>query len=157
VKHRLIVENADVMAEGPALALVRRIYGFNWASVSGRREGLELALELFAPDFTYRLDPGAYGGRTLKSVTGVEEFLTGIGEDFRDFRQRADRFIDAGERDDGHRIVVLGEFVGKGRLSGLPFRSPFGHVWTVAGGKLARLEGFLDQEVTLAVAGLDEA
>ena len=144
------------MAEGAALALVERIYGFNWASAGERREGLALTRELFAPDFTYTLDPGAYKGRTLKSATGLEEFLGGIGEDFRDFRQRPDRFIDAGETGEGRRIVVLGEFVGMGRLSGLPFRSPFGHVWTVRDGKLASLEGYLDQQVTLAVAGLEE-
>ena len=144
------------MAEGAELALVQRIYGFNWASEGEMREGLALTRELFAFDFTYTLDPGAYKGRTLKSVNGLEDFLRGIGEDFRDFRQRPDRFIDAGEADGALRIVVLGEFVGMGRLSGLPFRSPFGHIWTLREGKLASLEGYLDHQVILAVAGLED-
>jgi len=143
------------MAE-EALALVERIYGFNWASVRERREGLALATDVFHPEFRYQLDPSAFKGRTLKSVNSLEEFLTGIGEDFRDFRQRPDRFIDGGEAEDGHLVVVLGEFVGKGRLSGLPFCSPFGHVWTVSDGRVLRLEGYLDQEVAMAVAGLKE-
>ena len=140
-----------------ALALVERIYGFNWASMSGRREGLTLVEELFHPDFHYQLDPAAFKGRTLTSVSSLAEFLNGIAEDFRDFRQRPDRFIDAGAVPEGHRVVVLGEFVGKGRLSGLPFRSPFGHLWTVCDGRVTSLEGYLDQQVTLAVAGLEGA
>lgn len=133
------------------MEIVKRAYGFNWAALGGQREGLAVAQELFTPDFEYQLDPAAFKGRTLEGVDEVQRFLEGIEADFRDFRQRPDQFIDAG---DG-RVVVLGEFVGRGRASGLPFRSPFGHVWTIREGRLARLEGYLDHTLALAAVGLE--
>jgi len=131
--------------------IVERVYGFNWAALGEQREGLALAMELFTPDFEYQLDPSAFKGRTLEGVPEVQRFLEGIEADFRDFRQRPDRYIAAGE----DKVVVLGEFVGRGRASGLPFRSPFGHVWTLREGKLCRLEGYLDHTLALAAAGLE--
>lgn len=133
------------------MEIVERAYGFNWAALGEQRDGLAMARELFTADFEYQLDPAAFNGRTLEGVNEVQRFLEGIEADFRDFRQRPDRFIDAGEG----RVVVLGEFVGRGRSSGLPFRSPFGHVWTVRDGRLARLEGYLDHTLALASVGLE--
>ncbi len=133
------------------MEIVERAYGFNWAALSEQRQGLALALELFTDDFEFQLDPAAFKGRTLKGVAELQRFLEGIEADFRDFRQRPDRFLEAGEG----RVVVLGEFVGRGRASGLPFRSQFGHVWTVRGSKLARLESYLDHTVALATVGLE--
>jgi ketosteroid isomerase-like protein len=139
-----------------SLELVKRIYGFNWASLGSRREGMSVGLDVFAPDFEYQLDPAQFKGRVLEGAAGIENFLQAIEEDFRDFRQRADRFIDAGEVEGGERVIVLGQAIGHGRRSGVPFSSPFGHIWTVRDGKAVRLEGYLDQELALAVAGLKE-
>jgi ketosteroid isomerase-like protein len=139
-----------------ALELVREIYGYNWASTSDRREGLDQVSKLFGERFEYQLDPSAFGDRTLTDVPALRTFLEGIDEDFRDFRQRPDEFIDAGATEAGERVVVLGELVGRGRASGLPFRSPFGHVWTVRDAAAVRLEGYLDHDVALAAAGLGE-
>jgi ketosteroid isomerase-like protein len=137
-----------------AVDQIRQIYGHNWASLGSRREGIALGLEIVGAGFEYQLDPTAFGERTLTGVQGVENFLQGIEEDFRDLRQRADHFVDAGETEDGHRIVVLGETVGRGRLSGLPFQSPFGHIWTVNDGKVVRIESYLDHDLALAAVGL---
>jgi ketosteroid isomerase-like protein len=139
---------------GAAVELVREIYGHNWASLRSRREGLSLGLEIFADEFEYQLDPTAFGDRTLTGEQDIETFLQGFEEDFRELRQRPDRILEAGATETGERVVVLGEIVGRGRLSGLPFRSPFGHVWTIRDGKAVRLEGYLDHDVALAAAGL---
>jgi ketosteroid isomerase-like protein len=134
--------------------LIRQIYGYNWASVSSRRDGLTRVSELFGEGFEYQLDPAAFGDQTLTDVSALRTFLEGIDQDFRDFRQRPDEFIHAGASEAGERVVVLGQLVGRGRASGVPFRSPFGHVWTVREAKAVRLEGYLDHDVALVAGGL---
>ena len=136
-----------------AVEVVRRIYGYNWASTRDRRAALELAGELIGDSFEYQLDPTVFGDRTLTAITELRTVLEGVDQDFRDFRQRPDEFIEAGATDAGERVVVLGEIVGHGRVSGVPFRSSFGHVWTIRDRKAVRLEGYLDHDVALAAAG----
>src|SRR5918912_4142939 len=139
-----------------AVDLVGELYGYNWVSTRGRRQGLQMALGAFADDFEYQLDPATFDARTLHGARDIEALLQGFEQDFRELRHRADRIVEAGETDAGERVVVLGEIVGRGRLSGLPFRSPFGHVWTIRDGKAVRLDGYLDHEVALAAADVTD-
>ena len=48
-------------------------------------------------------------------------------------------FIDAGDR-----VIVLGEFRGKGKARGTPFVAPFVHVFTFRDGKVTRLQNYTD-------------
>lgn len=137
-----------------AVDLIGELYGYNWVSMRGRRQGLTMVLGAFADDFEYQLDPTTFGERTLHGAQDIQALLEGFESDFRELRHRADRIVEAGETEQGERIVVLGQIVGRGRASGLPFRSPFGHVWTIRDGAAVRLEGYLDHDVALAAAGV---
>lgn len=139
-----------------AVDVVRELYGYNWASLGSRREGLAIATQIFAEGFSYQLDPTLFGTRALTRVQDIELFLQAFETDFRELRQRPDKVLEAPANAEGERVVVLGEIIGRGRLSGLPFRSPFGHVWTLRDGRIAKLEGYLDHEVALAAGGLDD-
>jgi uncharacterized protein len=128
--------------------LVKGIYGFNWAGLASREEGLAVALQMVDPEFEYQLDPEIWD-RTLRGVEGLRVFLEGVEQDFKELRHDPDEFIDAGDR-----VVVLGHVFGLGRLSGVPLRSPFGHVWTLRDEKVLRLEGYLDHDQAREVAGV---
>jgi ketosteroid isomerase-like protein len=130
--------------------VVRRIYGFNWAQLASQQEGLAEAAEVFSPDFEYHLDPVELG-RVLRGLEELQVFLQAIEEDFREFKQVPQAFREIR----GH-VVVLGDMFGRGRQSGVPFHSPFGHVWTLRDGKAVRLDGYLDHDAAVEIAGLEE-
>ena len=48
-------------------------------------------------------------------------------------------FIDAGDR-----VIVLGEFRGKGKARGTPFVAPFVQIYTFRDGKMTRLQSYTD-------------
>jgi ketosteroid isomerase-like protein len=122
------------------LETIRRIYGVNWASVAGQDQGLAGVMELVAPEFTYNLDPAI--GRSLHDVSDIRVFLTAIEEDFRELTLVPEEFEPVGE----NHVVVVGTLHGQGRLSGVPFSSPFSHLWRLERGRAVRLDGFLDPQ-----------
>jgi ketosteroid isomerase-like protein len=58
---------------------------------------------------------------------------------YEEFAAVPQDFVDAGDR-----VIVLGEFRGKGKAQGTPFVSPFVHIFTVHNGKLTRLQNYTD-------------
>jgi ketosteroid isomerase-like protein len=122
------------------LETIRRIYGVNWASVAGQDQGLAGVTELVAPSFTYNLDPAI--GRSLHDISDIRVFLQAIEEDFRDLSLTPEEFEPVGE----DHVVVVGTVHGQGRLSGIPFSSPFSHLWRLEDGRAVRLDGFLDPQ-----------
>jgi ketosteroid isomerase-like protein len=125
-----------------SVAILKRLYGRNWAGLE-REQAFAAAAELFDPDIEYRLDPENWD-RTLHGLDGVRVFVEGVEQDFSELRHEAERFTEIGDS-----VVVLGMLYGRGRLSGVPLRSPFGHVWTFRDGKAIRLEGYLDHAPAL--------
>ena len=130
-----------------SIAALKGLYGRNWAGRE-REQAFAAAAELFDPEIEYRLDPESWD-RTLHGLDGVRVFVEGVEEDFSELRHDAERWIEAGDS-----VVVLGTLRGRGRLSGVPLRSPFGHVWTFREEKAIRLEGYLDHPAALEAAGL---
>lgn len=65
---------------------------------------------------------------------------------FLEFAAVPQEFLDAGDR-----VIVLGEFQGKGKASGTPFRTPFVHIATFRDGKWVRFQNYTDTS-TIAAA-----
>ena len=128
---------------------IRRLYGFNWASTNSRQEWLSVASELFAEDFEYHFAPEV-SDRTLHGLADMGNFMLAIEEDFREYRLTAQRAFSSDDC-----VVVIGETEGRGRLSGLMFRTQFAHVWTIENGLAVQLDDYVDAEQAMAVvAGL---
>jgi ketosteroid isomerase-like protein len=129
--------------------LIRRIYGFDWATVGSRREGFAELREVVAPDFESRLSH-ELGDRVLTGVGGLEVFVEALEQDFSKFHYDADEFVEVG--DDG--VLVLGRIFAKARATGMPLSGEFGHIWTVRDGLAARVEAHRDPDEARKAAGV---
>ena len=128
--------------------LIRRIYGFDWATVGSRREGFAELRDVVAPDFESRLSH-ELGDRVLTGVGGLEVFVEALEQDFSEFHYDGDEFLEVG--DDG--VLVLGRIFAKARATGMPLYGEFGHIWTVRDGLAARVEAHRDRDEARKAAG----
>jgi ketosteroid isomerase-like protein len=128
--------------------LIRRIYGFDWATVGSRRKGFAELRDVVALDFESRLSQ-ELGDRVLSGVEGLEMFVEALQQDFSEFHYDADDFLEVG--DDG--VLVLGRIFAKARATGMPLYGEFGHIWTVRDGLAARVQAHRDQDEARKVAG----
>jgi ketosteroid isomerase-like protein len=128
--------------------LIRRIYGFDWATVGGRRVGFAELRDVVAPDFESRLSH-ELGDRVLTGVNGLEVFVEALEQDFSEFHYDGDEFVEIG---DGG-VLVLGRIFAKARATGMPLYGEFGHIWTVRDGLAARVEAHRDRDEARKAAG----
>src|SRR5436190_1414902 len=128
--------------------LIRRIYGFDWATVGSRRQGFAEIRDVVTPDFESLLSP-ELGERVVSGVNGLEVFVEALEQDFSEFHYDADEYVEIGE--DG--VLVLGRIFAKARATGMPLHGEFGHIWTVRDGVAARVEAHRDHEQARKAAG----
>jgi ketosteroid isomerase-like protein len=128
--------------------LIRRIYGFDWATVGSRRVGFAELRDVVAPDFESRLSH-ELGDRVLTGVGGLEVFVEALEQDFSEFHYDGDEFLEVG--DDG--VLVLGQIFAKARATGMPLYGEFGHIWTVRDGLAARVVAHRDRDEARKAAG----
>jgi ketosteroid isomerase-like protein len=126
---------------GDRAELIRRIYGFDWATVRSRREGFGQLSDLVAEDFASQLSP-ELGERVLSGVEGLEQFVEAIELDFSEFRYDADEIVEIGD----DRVLVLGSIFARGRATKMPVSGDFGHIWTVRNGRASHVEAYRDRE-----------
>jgi ketosteroid isomerase-like protein len=94
--------------------------------------------EPLAPDYPFR---GVHRG-----PQGVANEVFGrFPTYFLEFEAVPEEFIDAGDR-----VIVLGEFQGKGKASGKSFRAPFVHIATFRDGKWVRFQNYTDTGTIVA-------
>ncbi len=93
--------------------VVRRIYDA-WDREGSARDFISEDVEYVNPD--YAVESGTRRGRRSFSV---------VGETYEDFDLQVERFIDAG----GDDVVVLAQYTGHGRGSGVPVAGEHGYVW----------------------------
>ncbi len=94
--------------------------------------------EPLAPDYPFR---GVHRG-----PQGVANEVFGrFPTYFLEFEAVPEEFIDAGDR-----VIVLGEFQGKGKASGKAFRAPFVHIATFHDGKWVRFQNYTDTGTIVA-------
>ncbi len=119
--------------------LIRRIYGFDWATVRSRREGFGELGSLVTEDFDSQLS-SELGERVLSGVQGLEMFVEAGEQDFSEFRYDADEVEEIGD----DRVLVLGRIAARARATGMPLAGEFGHIWTVRDGRAAHVEAHRD-------------
>ena len=91
---------------------------------------------------------------TVRSLgaNGLREWLRNVDEAFAEWEPRIDDVIEA----PGNRVVVLSHFQGRGREMGIETEMELNVVYTVAQGRIVRIEGYLTRAETLEAAGLSE-
>jgi ketosteroid isomerase-like protein len=132
---------------GDRADLIRRIYGFDWATVRSRREGFAQLGSLVTEDFDSQLSP-ELGERVLSGVQGLEMFVEALEQDFSEFRYEADALEELGD----DRVLVLGRIVARGRATGMPLSGDFGHIWTVRDGRASHVEAHRDHDLARTTA-----
>lgn len=132
--------------------LLHQVYGFNWASVTGRETGLSALLALAHEDFESRLSE-EIGGRTVRGLEQLRDFGYALEQDFEELTYEANEIREA---PDG-RVLVIGRIYGRGRASGLPLAGEFGHVWSLHEGRVMKVDAYLDPARALDAIGLGEA
>jgi ketosteroid isomerase-like protein len=87
------------------------------------------------------VEPRGYfaGAGGVRGLFAVEQVLARYPEVWSEFGLMPERFIDAGDD-----VIVTGEQRGVARATGAPYRGRFCNVWTLAGGKVVRMEAFTD-------------
>lgn len=73
-----------------------------------------------------------YSGTWVGPQAVLDNLLKPLAADWVDFSARPNEFIV-----DGERMVALGAYAGMHRRTGRSMTSPFAHVWSVRGGKIA--------------------
>jgi ketosteroid isomerase-like protein len=124
---------------GERAELIRRIYGFDWATVRSRREGFGELGSLVTEDFDSQLSP-ELGERVLSGVQGLEMFVEALEQDFSEFRYDAEEIEELGD----DRVLVLGRIAACARATGMPLSGDFGHIWTVRDGRASHVEAHRD-------------
>jgi ketosteroid isomerase-like protein len=133
---------------GSRAELIRRIYGFDWATVGSRREGFAELSGVVTPDFESKLSP-ELGERVLSGVQGLEMFVEALEQDFSEFHYDAEEFEEIGDDE----VLVLGRIFARARATGMPLSGEFGHIWTVRDGLVARVEAHRDRKEARRAAG----
>jgi ketosteroid isomerase-like protein len=106
--------------------------------------------DLVTPDFEWdqhadAVEPGPRHG------SGIATTLSRIFEVWEGFRVVPERYVDGGDR-----ILVLARNQGRNRQTGLEVEQPFGYLWTLDSGKLARVQVFTSHERALEASGLEK-
>ena len=127
--------------------LVRRAYDAvlrsDWNSIS----------ELIDPDFEFR---GTVGGlEEGRSARGVQQFIEIFEKEdldaWEERRFEPEDFIDAGDC-----VVVLQREFRRGRGSGVELETETAVVFEVRGGRVVRIQGYMDRDVALQAVGRGE-
>jgi hypothetical protein len=127
--------------------LVRRLYGYNWASATERERGLAVSRELVSPDIEARMAPEV-DDRTLHGLQDFADFVFGLEEDFSEFRYEPSRLSEPAPDE----VLVTGQICARGRLSKMPLTAPFGHLWRLRDGKPVSVEAHLNPDDAFAAA-----
>jgi ketosteroid isomerase-like protein len=106
---------------------------------------------VLAPDAELINAPGSPFTVASSGAAGLREWLRDIDEAFEEWEPRVDAVIDAGKR-----VVVLSHFHGRGRGMGAEVEMELNVVYTVAAGRIVRIEGYYTREEALEAAELSE-
>lgn len=107
--------------------------------------------ELVHPEFEGRWASELPDVETYRGHEGAQQMLTEWLEPWREYRQRALEFIDAGPI-----TVVLYICRGVGKDSGAESEMEVTHLYEVRDGKIARLQEYMTKAEALEAAGLSE-
>jgi ketosteroid isomerase-like protein len=110
------------------------------------------ALSVLAPDFEVRFVPASVGERP--SYRGLEGFLEGWQDwltPWASYHLEVEDFIEVGD----DTVVTLARVHAKTERDGVAVEHAPAAVWTFEGGKVVRIEFYLEREEAFEAAGLD--
>ena len=107
------------------------------------RGDVPAVLAVFAPDVSWTEAEGfPYGG----TYVGPEAVLNGVfmrlGTEWDGYAAVPHEFVAQGDR-----IVALGQYSGKYKITGKSFSAPFAHAWDFRDGKVVRFRQYTDTAV----------
>jgi ketosteroid isomerase-like protein len=124
---------------------------------SGRRldvldpESLDVIYDSYDPDIEVHEDPSFPETGVYRGIEAVRRYFAQFTESFDEFIFEANDFIDLGE----DNVLVLFHLRMRGKGSGATVEASPGWILTVRGGKVVRIEAYVDRAQALAVAGLE--
>jgi ketosteroid isomerase-like protein len=110
------------------------------------------AESLTAPDVELIPDPAVPDAGTYRGITGMVEFMRTWTENFEEWSNEYERFLDAPD----DRVVALARQRGTGRGSGLPIELHYGMVFELKDRRVVRVRLFMDPAEAFKAAGLPE-
>jgi len=116
--------------------VVNKIYAaFGAGDIPAVLELFDSSTEWFAAENSPPADRSPYRG--LNQM--VEGVFTRIGLEFPGLAIQVDELLDAGDK-----IVMLGRYLGVRKATGKGFHAQVAHIWTMARGKVTKLQQYLD-------------
>jgi ketosteroid isomerase-like protein len=94
---------------------------------------------------------GLQEGQVAHGQSGIDDELEEDLEAWEERRLEAEEFIDAGDN-----VVVLLHEYRRGKGSGIELESRTAVVVAVRGGRVTRIQGYMDRDAALEAAGLSE-
>ena len=95
------------------------------------RNEQERFLDRLDPEIVFDATRREVNPKTYVGMEGMRSMLADRDEVWGEFRTEAREFLDAGDR-----FAVIGDWVGKGRGSGIEVRQPTAHLFTVDAGHI---------------------
>jgi hypothetical protein len=115
------------------------------------RDEQEAMLDFLDPEIVFDATRREVNPKTYLGMEGMRLMLADRDEVWREFRTEPREFVDAGDR-----VVVIGDWVGKGKGSGIEVRQPTAHLFTVDAGRIVRWELGHSHTGALEAAGLSD-
>jgi ketosteroid isomerase-like protein len=125
------------------LELVRRVYD-SWA------RGDFSESDAFDPDVVFEMPDWPHSASS-RGIDGMRATWRATLSAWDDFRAVPDRFLESGDQ-----VVVLNHVHAHGKGSGAEVSADTATVWTIAAGRVVRLELYWDSQKALEVAGLGD-
>jgi uncharacterized protein len=124
------------MSQKNVTLVQEEIYGaFARGDIPTVLAALDPNIEWGEPQASGLYDAGLHQG----AQAVAEEIIAPVATYYEEFAVVPQEFVDAGDR-----VFVLGEFRGKGKVSGTPFVAPFVHIFTLRNGKVTHFRNFTD-------------
>jgi ketosteroid isomerase-like protein len=114
------------------------------------RATLEFVFDFFSPEIEFREDPSFPESGVYRGLDAVRRYFGQFTESFDEFVFDTEDFIDLGE----DRVLILFRLRTRGSGSGATVEARPGWIYTIGGGKVVRIETYLDRGEALAAAGL---
>ena len=119
---------------------------------AANRRDVEAILAELDPEFEYHAVLPLLGGEAeYRGDEGMRAFLREVWDVLDDTHFDFPEIFDAGDR-----LLAIGHFRARGKVSGVATETPFAHVGEFKDGKAVRLQGFLDAQEAREAAGLSE-
>jgi ketosteroid isomerase-like protein len=110
------------------------------------------AESLATPDLELIPDPAVPDAGSYRGIAGLVEFMRIWTENFEDWSNEYERFVDAPD----NRVVALARQRGTGRGSGIPVELSYGMVFELENRRVARIRLFMDPPQALEAAGVSD-